>query len=268
MRYAQENAEKNVTLKVSARDFPDIYRQQIDQIFEIKLQFSWRLFKFWTSAMILPLVAVVFGLSNGYRGQNRFESKIVCEVDGTKTKDMFSHLFADLPKERLIFVTEHRYAREFNDLDDIHIVGLDKNGRKEIIKAAVIIGLRSAQYIKQLTLFDSDLFYVFYDYIRGKAGTINGNHNVYCTFEHCFNVKAVRNEMLRATGNRSIFVPLNTYVTNEHWYPEFMLNYDVVLSAGSHIKDLYSRKRAKNHQISANWMLRKSPEFVRKCQPS
>ena len=41
------------------------------------------------------------------------------------------------------------------------------------------------------------------------------------------------------------FVPLNTYVTNEHWYPEFMLNYDVVLSAGSHIKDLYSRKRAK-----------------------
>ena len=145
----------------------------------------------------------------------------------------------------MLFVAERRRLSDIEDPTNIQILGLDVNGRREAVKSSWLIFLRCLSHFGQVCCLRGDILWIFYYYVCGKAATINGCNNVYCTFEHLVTFKAVRNELLRSSGNKSVFVPMNSYVTNQFFHSEFMFNYDVVLSSGRHLEDMYPRKLAK-----------------------
>lgn len=244
LRFAQENPGEVSLIFVPRCASMDRYAQALGQSFSVRSRKAWKIPGMLMSSILLPLFAWAFGIMKREGGELHFENKIVCEVDGTKTLDMFKTLFVNIPGERLAFVTERWRIRDFEDLEGVNVLGLRAKGRQDIVLAAWLVSLRSLQYFKQVSCLGSHLFWIFYRFTRGRADTIDGRGNIYCTFEHLVTVKAVRNELLRASGNASVFVPMNAYVTPQYFHSEFMLNYDVMLSAGRHIEDLYPRKRA------------------------
>lgn len=244
LRFAQENSDEVGVIFVPRCASMDRYAQALGQVFSVRRRHTWKIPGVLASILLLPLFAWIFGIRKREDSELHFENKIVCEVDGKKTLEMFKTLFANVPEQRLAFVTERRRLADFDDLEGIHVLGLRASGRREIVRAAWLVSLLSLQYFRQAYSLGSHLFWIFYRFVRGRADTIDGRGNVYCTYEHLVTVKAVRNELLRASGNVSVFVPMNAHVTPQYFHSEFMLNYDVMLTAGQHVEDLYPRKRA------------------------
>lgn len=245
LRYVDEKPDNNYVILISSREAKKYYGKMLKSLFVVHYRPVFNFPRLLTSILIIPLVALVFSYLKRTRDNLSFDNKIICEVDGKITLEMFRNLFSNIPPQHLVFVTERRRLVDFDSFEHLYILGITNRGKREIIWAAWLFSFRALCHIRKVYQINSDLIWIYYIYICGRAGTIYGQGNIYCTFEHLVTVKAVRNELLRSSGNLSIFVPMNSYVTNQYFHSEFMLNYDVVLSPGRHFEDLYPNKRAK-----------------------
>ncbi len=224
--------------------FLEPYQRQLEAQFDVRN--IWRLPLASLTIMVLPMFLKYFFARNGVIENPVFHNRIVCEVDGEKTYEMFESLFRSCPARE--FVIERRNAGEFSEARrrELHItvLGLTKED---------YLGLRAGVYryiacclrhYGDVSRYGARLFRIFYTFILGKAETIRGTDNQFVTYEHLVTSKAVRNELLRAARNRSILVPMNAHATPRYYHSEIFVNYDVMCAAGKHTEDLYRKRRA------------------------
>jgi len=192
---------------------------------------------------LLPLFVEYYWRRKGEPDELRYENKIVCEVDGEKTLEMFSSLFRTVAKDSLALVVEQRNAAALSDGHGIGVLGLRREGLRYLRRAVWRYIGCSVRHWREVAGFGSRLFRIFYVLMQGRAEVIEGSGNMYFTYEHYVTVKAVRNEFLKSSGNKTIFVPMNAHVTPQYFHSEIWLNYDVMCAAGPHTETLYRRKR-------------------------
>ena len=203
LKFAEENPDQIRVIFVSSDNVINLYGAKLRRVFAIKYRKSLTLSKFFASILLLPLLALLLSLIKRTKFDLKINNKIICEVEDTATHEMFRSLFHDVSDHQLLFVADKWRIADIEDAKNILTLGLDAKGQRVVIKSSLLFCLRSLCHLKQVWRFGGDIFYIFYHYVCGKAATINGQKNIYCTFEHLVTFKAVRNELLRSTGNRA-----------------------------------------------------------------
>lgn len=202
------------------------------------------------TALALPLFVEFFYRRKGSRSELRVNDSVVAEVDGSKTLAMFSNLFGGLPADRLVFVCEPRNAGALTAAQ-VHSLRLGPTGARYLRRVVWTYLRQSLRHAHEIHSYGTRLFRLFYLLMQGRAETIEGSGNLYCTYEHLVTYKAIRNAYLAAGGNRSLFVPLNAHVTPQYFHSEILVNYDVMCAAGPHTETLYRKKRALTRNFPA-----------------
>ena len=242
LRYAEENPGDEFRIEITT-DFLGGYNHLIENKFVVKYSRPTGGFGFF-SALLLPLFIEYFWRVKGRRDPLSLNGKIVCEVDGRQTLAMFSSLFDSLPSERVVFVSEQRNIGTVSGGVNVFALGLRKDGVSYLRRVVWPYLVRSFSYFSEIGLFGNRIFRIFYIVMLGRAEALDGSNNKYFTYEHLITQKSVRNEFLKRSGTKSIFVPLNSYVTHQYFHSEIFINYDVMCSAGPHTEALYRKKRA------------------------
>jgi hypothetical protein len=194
------------------------------------------------TALLLPFFVEYFYRRKGQPGTLSFTDMVVCEVDGPATFDMFSTLFASFPVEHVAYVTEARNATALVG-QPVRILRLDAAGLAYLRRAVWQFLGASLTHAGEIASYGSRLFRLFYIVMQGRAETIGGSGNLYCTYEHLVTYKAARNAFLDRQSNRTLFVPLNAHVTPQYFHSEILTNYTLMCAAGQHSETLYRRKR-------------------------
>lgn len=194
------------------------------------------------TALLLPLFVEFFHRRKGRPGTLSFTDTIVCEVDGPATFEMFSTLFAGFPADRLAYVCEARNAGALAD-QQVHALRLDATGLAYLRRAVWRYLGASVAHAGEIASYGSRLFRLFYVLMQGRAETVGGSGNLYCTYEHLVTYKAARNAFLERQGSRTLFVPLNAHVTPQFFHSEILTNYTLMCAAGRHTETLYRKKR-------------------------
>ena len=242
LRFAEEHpAERHVM--IVAPEFLDAYSQSLANKFDLSLRKNTSFLGLMT-LFLLPVFIEYFWSRKGRSDDLRFDNKIICEVDAEKTFIMFSSLFANFPQDRLVYCVEQRNFGALSHHPEIRELGLRQDGvtyLRHVVWRYIYISIIN---LPEVARFGSRLFRIFYVLMQGKADTVGGTGNVYLTYEHLITTKAVRNEFLRQSGNKTVFVPMNGHVTPQFFHSEILLNYDVMCSAGPHVEKLYKQKRA------------------------
>jgi hypothetical protein len=241
LRYAEEYPEEAHSLRVVG-GLPTKYRELLTCRFKMRRSAGSSPIGLLSLAL-LPLFVEFFWWRKGTRGVLRLDGRIVCQVDCAKTLEMFSSLFASLPRERIVFVAEQRNAAAFEP-GTVHVLCLRDDEAGYLRRVAWPYLWRSLKHLREIGCHGNALFRLFYVLMQGRAETIGGTGNLYCTYEHLITPKWIRNAYLKAGGNQSVFVPMNTYITPLYFHSEIFLNYDVMCAAGRHIEALYRQKHA------------------------
>lgn len=246
IRHAEENAGEPHQIDVTPEFLGD-YDERVARCFTVGHSTGTSRLGAAT-VLLLPLFIEYFWRTRGRRETLNLNGRIVCEVDGDKTLEMFASLFHQVPKEGIAFVCEQRNAGAFTDASVIGVLGLRKDGLDYLRRVVWPYIGQSLSSFSDISRFGNRLFRIFYIIMQGKAEALEGSNNAYFTYEHLITPKAVRNEFLRAAGNRTVFVPMNGHVTPLYFHSEIFVNYDVMCSAGPHIEVLYRKKRALTQQ--------------------
>lgn len=242
LRYATEHRDEAHAIRVDPEYLGD-YAGPLSRHFALRYAGNASVLGVGT-LLLLPLFVEYFWRRKGLSGELRLDNQVVCEVDGDKTLEMFSSLFAGEASDRLAFVVERRNATGFNEAHKVAVLGLRREGLSFLRRTVWTYLFRSVEHLSEIARFGSRLFRIFYVIMLGRADAISGSGNLYCTYEHLITTKAVRNEFLKAAGNKTVFVPMNAHVTPQYFHSEIFVNYDVMCAAGPHIETLYRRRRA------------------------
>lgn len=191
---------------------------------------------------LLPVFLEFFYLRKGQQKNLSFNSMVICEVDGPATYDMFSTLFEGFPLDRLAYVCEARNSGALLGRP-VSTLRLDKAGLAHLRRAVWNFLGTSLLHVVEISCYGSRLFRLFYLLMQGRAETVGGTGNLYCTYEHLITYKAVRNSFLERQGSRTLFVPLNAHVTPQFFHSEILINYTLMCAAGRHTETLYRMKR-------------------------
>ena len=241
LRYAEEHANEKHLICVSA-GLSSEYQERLLPHFRTRRSRK-NPFAGIVSLMLLPLFVELFYLLKGARGSMLIENRIVCEVDAASTLEMFSTLFAQVPRDGIVFVSKRGNAAVF-ETDTIQILGLRKDGVQYLRRVVWHYLWQTLRYIFEVRCLVDALSHLFYVFMQGRSETISGSNNLYCTFEHLVTTNWIRNIFLNMNGNKTAFVLMNTYVTSRYFHSEAYLNYDVVCAAGPHIEEGYRLKHA------------------------
>jgi hypothetical protein len=195
------------------------------------------------TALLLPLFVEFFYRRKGRPGTLSFTDTIVCEVDGPATFEMFSTLFAGFPADRVAYVCEARNAAALAD-QPVSVLRLDAAGLAYLRRSAWRYLGASVAHAGEIVSYGTRLFRLFYVLMQGRAETVGGSGNLYCTYEHLITYKAARNAFLERQGSRTLFVPLNAHVTPQFFHSEILANYTLMCAAGRHTETLYNKKRS------------------------
>jgi hypothetical protein len=195
------------------------------------------------TALLLPLFVEFFHRRKGRPGTLTFNDTIICEVDGPATFEMFSTLFAGFPADRLAYLCEARNVGALADRP-VDAMRLDAAGLAYLRRAVWRYLGASVAHAGEIASYGSRLFRIFYVLMQGRAETVGGSGNLYCTYEHLVTYKAARNAFLERQGSRTLFVPLNAHVTPQFFHSEILTNYTLMCAAGRHTETLYSKKRS------------------------
>lgn len=242
LRHAEENPGTRARMRIDPTGLGD-HAEKLARHFQLELSPSTSA---WQSlgVLLLPLWVEIYWRRNGDATPFRLDGRLVCEVDDHKTFEMFANLFRDWPHDKPAFVCEARNAGAFTQEQDVAVLRLRPDGAAWLRDAVrkYVAACRASR--SNVAAYGNHLFRIFYVVMRGRAEVLEGSGNLYCTYEHLVTVKAVRNEFLKAAGNRTVFVPLNSHVTPQYFHSEILVNYDVMCAAGPHTEILYRRKRA------------------------
>ncbi|MBT8585686.1 hypothetical protein G6655_04070 [Polynucleobacter paneuropaeus] len=218
------------------------YLPRLHEKFELSFLRAWHFPQFLT-ILLLPLFVELFAFKKLSKKNIKYQNSVVCEVDGEKTYSMFKELFGSIPPDKLFFVCEPRNYSSFKG-DEVKPLLLQRDSLSYLRSIVWIFLGKTLLNFCTLYEFGGLLFRFFYLLMQGRTETISGKGNLYCTFEHLITYKAIRNSYLQSSGNKSMFVPLNSYVTSPYFHSEILLNYDVVCAGGPHIEATYRKKNA------------------------
>ena len=204
---------------------------------------------FVSSIVILPFYLLYFWLKNGSSNSPHFKNAIVCDVDQISTYKMFKDLFESY--DNVHFVVSKQYVQYFikGEIEKygLHVTKLNKPGLKNIIKLPIEYLRFCVNRFHELSAFGWLFFDLVKMIVHGNLLTIDAEDSVFITFEHMSTVKAVRNELLRAKRNRSVFVCKNMYVPSVYFNVEFRYNYDILCSSGACLESIYAVQKAKTN---------------------
>ncbi|MCW7471391.1 hypothetical protein [Leptospira kanakyensis] len=201
---------------------------------------------FFVSILFLPVFLLIFFLKNRSSKNVELSNSVVCEVDSVKIFEMFNDIFKEI--SNVNFFVQKTYRNFFDSsffVNDKHFThGLNIKNFYTFIRL-----IRSLfKYIYKncffVSRFGTSIFNLYKTIANGFLLTPSAMKSIYFTFEHMSTSKAVRNELLRASGNLSVFVPYNAYAIDHFFVPEFMYNYDILCSPGKLLEKVYFMQKA------------------------
>jgi hypothetical protein len=200
--------------------------------------------------MILPIFLLYYALHNRAEGNKCFQGGLVFQIDGEKLYEMFQTLFGEF--SGTYYVMERWSALEPANLKDaewrkeaqISTLGISKSDFRYLRKALVSYVGSCLKHFRVIRRYRTRLFGIFYLIMRGRAEAINGSGNWLITYEHPVTLKAIRNELLRSDGNRSVYIVMNAGDSPTYWAEEIFVNYDIMCVGGSRSAELYRKKYA------------------------
>ena len=245
LRYAGEHPHKRHHLRVRPL-FLEPYLIRLQGDMAVSVSRNIESVKFYYAILASPLLLIYHWLRNGTKEPLSFQGQLVCAVDSEATREMFSRLFAGDSPVR--YVAERSYVREFTEDRlrelQIGIMGLTREGYRYFLRILFRYMAVCLKCRREISRYGALITQILHVLLQGRALAINGTGNLFVTFEHLTTVRTARNEFLRSQGNRSVFVPKNSYVTYQQLPPEVWINYDVMCSPGAHAEDLYKKKQA------------------------
>lgn len=245
LRYAGEHSHDRHHLKVRPL-FLEPYARKLRVSVAVSVSWNTEPVRFYCAIMVLPLLLAYHWLRNGSREPLLFQNNLVCGVESEATYEMFSRLFAG--DHRVRYVIERSYVSGFVEGRlkklGIGILGLTGESCRFFRKTMFRYMAVSLERRREISKYGDLAARILHVLLQGRALTINGTGNSFVTYEHLTIDRAARNEFLRTWGNRSVFVPMNSYVTFRQFPSEARINYDVMCSPGAHAEDLYAKKKA------------------------
>lgn len=250
MQFAQEHPEMDVRLVASERPFPTLESNASPlKLTRLRPQ-QW--LTFLLSLFVAPLYLAQLFKRHGVAGDDhQFADQLLCEVDSMPIVDMFQSLFQ--PGYALVFFTQPHYLGQFSPEQStaigLRVHGIGAGKRQRLI--ALLQGWLKLVFLDARRLARGGLlpFDFFKSLAQGILITPMASRCTYLTFEHMSTVRAARNELLRATGNKSVFVPYNTYAIDHYFVPEFRYNYDVLCSPCELLEKAYRLQQASTPTI-------------------
>jgi len=240
-QYAKENVSTQVKVGVDPLFFDS------DVFNGLGIGFS-RLFMFKKTKFLISIARMIICylklvLKNDNRVDGILSNTVMCEVDSDVVIAMYKDLFGEY--ENLTFIT-HGAANQkkiFNHADiKLHEYSYrDSLLLNEIAVNALFFLIKN---LNKYFSYGGIFFEIVREYYAGVFLTPNIDDSAYLTFEHLTIANAIRNEILRARGNKSIFVPYNVYTSSPFYAPEYRLNYDVLCSPGSLCEQAYVMQKA------------------------
>ena len=211
------------------------------------------LLKYLGGVLLMP-VYIAYVLINSSRAQHRkFVNTIICEVDQPSTYQMFSELFKGFANVN--YVIQRQYLSYFSAEErstlNLCEIGLSEQSKCRIRRYPEEFFRFSAQNLSRAY----GLGWLFFDFVKtlvhGSEITVDAEGCSYLTFEHLTTPKALRNELLRAGGNRSIYVCKNLYIVSRYFHSELRYNYDVLCSSGPCLESVYAAQTARTNTFLA-----------------
>lgn len=213
--------------------------------------------RYLADILVMPVYCILF--YQRYKGGTgeKFVNSIICQIDGRKSYRMFLALFGQLPNLR--FVIERQYLVkekhfEYFSVDEARQLGfvvkslssMDYKKLKELTRLFVPLAIRNFFKLSQYGSLIFDLYGVI---ARGLLQSVNAKDSAYIAYEHLFASNAVRNELLRASGNLSISLPYGTQIESHFFSCGYMYNYDILCSTGKLQEQVYFMQRARTRTI-------------------
>ncbi len=247
LAYRKENPEGRHFLILDA-EFLDSYVDQLNGIADLRVKSALTQLVFLTSFLVIPLLPFIHRWRHGVRTAPRYQQEIICHVDDRSTYDMFRQIFASKPNLR--FVVERQYAlTSFREKElsswDISVLGFSASSYRLFLRACLPYMRISLECSNEIGCYGGHHALIFFALLRGKSLALEGDGNLFVCFEHLTTVRAIRNEFLEASGNRTLFVPKNSYVTYQHFHSEIFANYTFAGAAGPHALDVYRSREAR-----------------------
>lgn len=207
--------------------------------------------EFIAGILAIPFFLLLFYRKNRKNDEIIPDNSIACEVDGRRIYDMFHDLLG--VSRNLYFVIQRGYLKNFTH-EEIQKLGLSVHGlsQDDYIKLKAVargFWVQAIRNFVKVSSYGMLLFDLYKTVAHGVLLTINSRGGVYLTFEHMSTTKAVRNELLRVAGNKSIFVPYNVYAVDHYYAPEYQYNYDILCSPGELLERIYMLQKARTKII-------------------
>lgn len=202
------------------------------------------IFPFSTSSLlflaILP-AKIIFQILLSKYTQDQVSHKIVCEVDSPQTKQMFDEILRYVDQEMIVYKSRQPYADSSTN-PRVSCYSVSHKSLKYLLRVyRRVISRITSSFLDSIGLIE--LFSLAYRTIHTAAlFTLNGNSNLFLTFEHHSAENYVRNALLSASQNVSAFICLNSYVMPQYGVNESFLNYDMFFSAGPHNESHYTQR--------------------------
>lgn len=250
MQFAHENPLHDVRLVADIDLFPALEPAVTNMPVRGRRKLQW--LHYIMGVLIAPLY--LWHLMRKHKANDEaatVSNEILCEVDSMTIVDMFCELLQ--PEYTPVFFISPHYLQHFGPFEAsrlgllTHSVGPTKRTRLLLLlRNWLRLALSEAPALARGGV-------LFFDFLKSLAQGILitpvATDCTYLTFEHMSTVKAVRNELLRATGNTSVFVPFNTYAIDHFFTPEYRYNYDVLCSPCALLEQAYRLQQAATRVI-------------------
>lgn len=206
--------------------------------------FPWPLgrLSYFGALLVLPLYGMLFALRNQRDDRPPISDAVICEVDTPKIQSMFNDLFGT----DVQYVAERHYMSNFESTKAAHISahGIGRRGLKRIRRTTTLFFLKGLLNARRLSRYGDLIFGLYSTMIRGILLVPEAKRSLYLAYEHLFTTKAVRNEFMRADGNKTVSFPYGTHADSHFFAPAYRYNYDLLCAAGPLQERIYALQQA------------------------
>lgn len=248
LQHANENKKNKYELYFE-KDFDKSYVERIEQNPNINFKLNFKnkfiFLRLILSNFYLLFYFTCFSLSNlRIKKKERFEKNIFF-VEDLSQYEMINELFSHNIKRS--FVTEIQYSIyfpvEFFKKDRVSINSFDFTNFFTLINflpKIINYNFKNFKILKN----NSYVYFEFFHQLVKAYSIIPGSNfkKNFFSFGHLTLDRFVRNEIIRSSGGKSIYLSKTCYVTHQELPSEKNLNYEIYCGSGQHAFDLYNKK--------------------------
>ncbi len=250
IRFAAENPAMNPVFHAN-RHLSKMYFPELERIGKVRAQGFFDPLYFALSVVISPLVLWVYWKIKGQKNNLIFHNNIICNAVKVPTYEIYKDLFGTYGQIRYTISSPYLERYSGNQLEEIGIIPLrlSLEGYGHLRKDVYAYIRVCLSCHREISIYGSEIFFLFYNIILGRAKAPHGEKNLFITFEHFSNDFAIRNEFIRMESSVSVFFSKNLNIFSPYDFNEVAHNYDILCSSGKHIEILYSRNSANTKVI-------------------